>query len=200
MKIQKIFDDLIYEGILNEGSYNDLFEFLAQGFGKMTTGTAYYVASMDNNMNKNLVTPEGKMPNPMYGKLYKHTMFMFPWLDTYRRAQERKGIDTEPGQRRGTYERLEGFDMLETGKSGLYLPIYPTGSQYSFAVMDGGKFVEFPKEEAKKYLRPSDGSAFSPDAVAVRQLIIDRTAKITGGGNVWVNPEFKFNYIGPGAI
>jgi hypothetical protein len=155
---------------------------------------------MDNSMNKNLVTPEGKIPNPMYGKLYKHTMFMFPWLDTYRRAQERKGLDTEPGQRRGTYERLEGFDMLETGKSGLYLPIYPTGSQYVFAVMEGGKFVEFPKEEAKQYLKPSDGSAFSPDKVPVRQLIIDRTAKITGGGNEWVNPDFRLNYIGPGNI
>jgi hypothetical protein len=200
MKIQKILEDLIYEGILNEEKHSDLFEFLAQGFGKMTQGTAYYVASMDNSMNKNIVTPEGKMPNPMYGKLYKHTMFMFPWLDTYRRAHERKGIDTEPGQRRGTYERLEGFDMLETGKSGLYLPIYPTGSEYVFAVMDGGKFVEFPKEEAKKYLKPSDGSAFNPDTVPVRQLIIDKIAKITGGGNVWINPNFKGSYMGVGSL
>jgi hypothetical protein len=200
MRIQKILEELVSEGILKEERHTDLFEFLAQGFGKMTQGTAYYVASMDNSMNKNLVTPEGKIPNPMYGKLYKHTMFMFPWLDTYRRAQERKGLDTDPGQRRGTYERLEGFDMLETGKSGLYLPIYPTGSQYVFAVMEGGKFVEFPKEEAKQYLKPSDGSAFSPDKVPVRQLIIDRTAKITGGGNEWVNPDFRLNYIGPGNI
>jgi hypothetical protein len=171
----------------------------------MTQGTAYYISDMDRNMNKNIINPETgeKMPNPMYGKLFKHTKFMFPWLDTYRRAQERKGITSEPGERRGTYERLEGFEMLETGKSGLYLPIFPTGSEYVYAVIEGGKFVEFPKEEAKKYLAVRDSSSRSfgdPDKVPVRQLIIDRTVKITGGGNVWVNPEMKFNYIGPGTI
>lgn len=187
-------------GMLNEEKYNDVFEFLGQGFGKMTQGTAYYVSSMNSSMNKNIVDPATgeKMPNPMYDKLYKHTRFMFPWGDTYKRAKDRKGITTEPGERRGEFERLEGFDMLETGKSGLYLPILPSGSEYRYAVLDGNDFVEVSKDEVKPYLRQS--SAPPSEGPNFRLLIVNNIVKLTGGGNIWVNPEFKFNYIGPGNI
>ena len=151
MKIQKSLNELISEAILKEENFTDVLEFLAQGFGKMTSGTVYYVSSMDSSMNKNLVDPNTgeKMPNPMYGKLYKHTRYMFPWGDTFARAKERKGINTEPGKRSGEFERLEDFNMLETGKNGLYLPIIPTGSEYEYAVMDNNKFVPISKDEAK---------------------------------------------------
>lgn len=189
--------------MLNEEKYNDIFEFLGQGFGKMTQGTAYYVSSMDSNMNKNLVNPDTgeKGPNPMYGKLFKHTRFMFGWGDTYGRARERKGIEGELGKRSGDYEKVSGYENvgLETGKNGLYLPILPTGSEYKYAVMDGGSFVEIDKEEAKKYLRPSGGS-FSTEGPNFRLLLVQNIVKLTGGGNIWVNPEFKFDYIGPGNI
>ena len=111
MKIQKIFDDLIYEGILNEERYTDFFEFMAQGARKMTQGSAQYVYLLGNSsMNKNLVTPEGKVPNPMYGKIYKHCFFKFNWEDTFEEAKKRMGITTEPGERRGEYEKIENFN------------------------------------------------------------------------------------------
>ena len=189
-------------GVLNEEKYNDLFEFLGQGFGKMTQGTAYYVSSMNSSMNKNIVDPATgeKMPNPMYDRLYKHTRFMFPWGDTYKRARERKGIEGDMGKRSGEFEKLAGFDMLETGKSGLYLPILPSGSEYKYAVLEGNDFVEVDKEEVKKYLRPSGGSSFNTEGPNYRLLIANNIVKLTGGGNIWVNPDFKFQYIGPGSI
>lgn len=200
MKILNSLNELINEGILSEAMYNDLFEFLGQGFGKMTQGTAYYVSSMDTSMNKNIIDPNTgeKIPNPMYGKIFKHTRFMFPWGDTYARARERKGIEGEIGQRSGQYEKIQGFDMLESGKSGLYLPILPSGSEYVYAMMDGNDFVPISKEEVKPYLRPS--GAPQSEGPKFRLLIVNNIAKLTGGGNVWTNPDFKLNYIGPGAI
>lgn len=187
-------------GMLNEERYNDLFEFLAQGFGKMTQGSVYYISSMDSSMNKNIIDSDTgeKRPNPMYGKLYKHTRYMFPWGDTYARAKERKGITTEPGKRSGEFEKLEGFDMLETGKNGLYLPIIPTGSEYEFAVLENNKFVPIHWSEAVKYLRPFTGGL--KENANFRLLLVNNIVKLTGGGNEWVNPDMKFDYIGPGSI
>lgn len=196
--------DILTEGdtsdLIKEETYNDLYEFLNQGFRKMTNGTAYYVSSMDSSMNKNIIDSETgeKVPNPMYGKIYKHTRFMFPWLDTFSRAKERKGLGSEVGQRSGEFEKVEGYDMIEKGKNGLYLPILPTGSEYKYAIMEGDDFVEIDKDEVKKYLRPSGAS--TSGAPAFRLLLVNNIAKLTGGGNIWVNPDFGFKYIGPGTV
>lgn len=189
--------------LLNEEQYSDLFEFLAQGFRKMTQGSVYYVSSMNRNMNKrDWINPDTnqKEPNPMYDKLFKHTRYKFGWLDTFEKAYERKtGEPYVPGQQRGQYEKLEGFEMLKTGKSGLYLPILPTGTKYVFAVYENGNFTPIEKEEAKKYLKPSEYRDFqNAPKPEFRDLIVDNIYKLTGGGNVWINGDFRYNYIDPG--
>jgi hypothetical protein len=202
MKIEKIFDDLIYEGILNEERYTDFFEFMAQGARKMTQGSAQYVYRLgDNSMNKNLVTPEGKVPNPMYDKIYKHCFFKFNWEDTFEEAKRRMGITTEPGEVRGEYEKIENFKTLWTGKNGVYFPIIPTGSESKYAVLEGNKFVELPKEEAYKYLKGRSNSTSTKPPY--KNLIVnsnDKTrqiVRIAAGKNEWINPDFRLNYIGP---
>jgi hypothetical protein len=184
--------------LITEEVYNDLFQFLEQDPRKMTMGTAYYVHSMDSYMNKNIVGQDGvKMPNPMYGKLYKNTRFMFGWSDTYGRAVERKNPEHVMGQRSGTYEKVQGYDVLETGKSGLYLPIIPSGSESTYSVLEDGVWSPISKDEVYQYLRPVSPSS-GGSGVNFRPLIIDKVAKLTGGGNVWTNPNFKGKYMGPG--
>jgi len=78
----------------------------------------------------------------------------------------------------------------------MYLPIIPTGSEYKYVGIDG---QEISKEELKPYLKPS-GPYTPSSGVDFRLLIIDKIAKITGGGNEWVNPDFKGEYKGLGSI
>lgn len=202
MKIQEILKSLVSESldrILSEERFNDLYAFLDAQPKKMTMGTAYYVAGMDTSMNKSLVTPEGKIPNPMYGKIFKHTRFMFRWQDTYKRATERTSPEHIMGQRSGEFEKVEGYDMLEKKGDKTYLPIIPTGSEYKYMFMDGGEMREISKEELKPFLRPSGSSAPS-SGVDFRLLILDKIVKITGGGNEWVNSDFSGEYRGLGSI
>lgn len=196
MKLKVILEQLQEEVDLQK--YKSLLEFLSGRLGKMTVGTAYYVASMDSSMNKKLSTGE---PNPMYGKLFKNTRFTFPWKDTYARALERKGVDKERGPRKGQYDKLEGSDVLETGKSGLYLPILPEGVEYEYSVLnDQGEFEPISKEEVKPYLRPYVSKPEEETGVKFRVLIVDKIAKLTGGGRTWVNEHFEGEYMGPGKI
>lgn len=184
--------------ILTEETYNDLFKFLEQDPRSMTQGSAYYVHSMDSYMNKNIIGSDGlKVPNPMYGKLYKNTRFMFKWEQTYNKAMSRVNPEHVMGKRSGNYEKIDGYSVLESGKSGLYLPIVPTGSESLFSVLEDGKFSLIDKAEAYKYLRPISGGSVG-SGVDFRPLIIDRVYKLTGGGNVWINPNFKLQYLGPG--
>lgn len=186
----------MFEAVLNEERFSDLYAFLDAQPRKMTMGTVYYVASMDTSMNKNIVTPEGKVPNPMYGKVFKHTRFMFRWQDTYTRATERINPEHVMGQRSGEYEKVEGYNMLEKKGDKFYLPIIPTGSEYKYITSDG---QEISKEELKPYLKQS-GPYTPSSGVDFRLLIIDKIVKLTGGGNEWVNPDFKGDYKGLGTI
>jgi len=186
--------------MLKEETFNDLFAFLDQGQQKMSQGTAYYVSSMDSSMNKFMLDDEGnKIPNPMYGKIFKNTRFMFKWQDTYGRAVERKNPEHEMGQRSGTFEKIDGYDMLEKKGDAMYLPIIPTGSEASYTVMEDGEMKPIDKEQVYKYLRPSKPSS-SGSGVDFRLLIVDKIAMLTGGGNKWINPNFKGSYMGAGNI
>ena len=189
--------------VITEETFSDLFDFLNTDPNKMTQGSAYYVADLNSSMNKNSVDDKGNnIPNPMYGKLYKHTRFLFKWEDTYTKAMDRVDPEHVHGKRSGTYEKVQGYDVLETGKSGLYLPIIPTGSEYQYVVDNNGNMEVIDKETAKKYLRPmspSTVSAIEAGKPSFRPLIIDKVAKITGGGSVWKNPNFKGVYMGPGS-
>lgn len=198
MKISNILETLVreaLEGYLNEERFNDIYGFLDAQPRKMTMGTVYYVASMDSSMNKNIIGPEGKQPNPMYGRVFKHTRFMFRWQDTYKRAIDRTNPEWEMGQRRGEYEKVEGYNMLEKKGDKFYLPIIPTGSEYKY-ILDG---EEISYEKLKPFLKPS-GPSVSSSGVEFRLLMVEKIVKLTGGGNEWVNPDFSGDYRGIGKI
>ena len=193
--------DTINENLINEETFSDLFNFLEQDPRKMTQGTVYYVADMNSSMNKFIVNDSGeKIPNPMYGKLFKHTRFMFKWENTYQKAMDKINPDHVMGKRSGTFEKIQGYNVLESGKSGLYLPIIPTGSEYEYIINTDGESKPIDKETVKKYLRPSPQSSNNPTKSEFRLLIVDKIAKITGGGNIWINPNFKDEYKGVGKL
>jgi len=200
--MKSLIKNLLRENIqmLQEETYSDLYQFLDQNPRKMTFGTVYYVASMDSSMNKFMLDADGnKIPNPMYGKLYKHTRYNIRWQDTYGRAVERKNPEHEMGKRSGEFEKVEGYDVLERKGDTLYLPILPTGSEAGYTVLVNGKMEPISKEEAYKYLRPSKPSG-SGSGVDFRLLMVSKIAKLSGGGNVWINPDFKSSYMGVGTL
>lgn len=190
------------KNLINEEIFSDLFNFLEKDPRKMSQGSVYYVADMNSSMNKFIVNDSGeKVPNPMYGKLFKHTRFMFKWENTYAKAMEKINPDHIMGKRSGTFEKIQGYDVLESGKSGLYLPIIPTGSEYNYVFIgDDGESKILDKEMVKKYLKPASPSQNNQNKSDFRLLIIDKIAKLTGGGNTWINPNFKGEYKGVGLI
>ena len=195
--MKAIIKSLLRESLLTEDRIDDFFKFLAQDPHNKSMATVYYTAPV--TMNKFILDDEGiKIPNPMHGKLFKNTRFTFRWGDVYKDAVERVNPDHEFGKRSGTYDKVEGFKVTEMGKSGLYLPIIPTGSESSYSVMDNNQWSEISTEEARKYMPPYRGGSAS--GVEYRQLIVDRIAMIKSGGNEWVNPHFKLKYLGPGKI
>lgn len=195
--------------ILNEELYNDLFEFLAQEPKKSTQASVQYVYSLNDQLRipegtKRMKGVKGAMSNPMWDKLFKHCYYKFNWAATYQRVAELKGIELNPDAvRRGEYEKIEGFDILLSGKNGLYLPVIPTGQSSKFAILEDSQFVEVPKEEAYSYLKPYKPS--DKPTVPYRNLVVTLEnekyiVKISAGGNEWVNPEFTYNYIGPTSL
>ena len=194
-----LLEELKEMGMLNEEKIEDFFNFLNQNPQKASQAAAFYTAPV--KMNKFIMTDGGKILNPMIDKLFKHTRFLFKWEDTFNRAMERlgekNGMEHTPGKRSGTFEKVDGYNMLESGKSGLYLPIIPTGSESSYSVLENGQWMPIAKEEVYKYLPPrtDSSSSFKPE---FRALIVDRIAKIKAGGNEWSNPGFIYEYLGPG--
>lgn len=183
----------LYEELLSEETFSDIYKFLARVPNKMTFGTVYYVSSMNSSMNKNIITANGKEPNPMYDRVTKHTRFSFGWQDTYKRAVERSGVDWELGQRRGEFEKVEGFEVLEKKGDKFYLPIIPQGSNYKLFYNGVDGVREISKEELKPYVKDRISS---PSGTEFRLLMLDNIYKLTGGGNVWVNPSFGGTYRG----
>ena len=179
---------------LNEGtSINDFFDFLAKDPKKGTINTVYYTSPV--GMNKFMKTPDGKRGevNPMAGKVFKNSTFNFRWEDTYQRAVERTNPEHEFGKRSGTFEKVEGYEVLETGKNGIYLPIIPTNignsSKGYLYKEDNGAAKDISIEEIKPYLKPP--SSYSPaSGTNFRLLMVDRISKINAGGNTWENPHF----------
>jgi len=198
--VKKLIKEILTENTstnLSEEVYDDLYKFLDNKVQKMSTGTAYYVSDMTSSMNKKLA--DGT-PNPMYGRILKNTRFIFRWNDTFKRALERQGVERELGTRKGQFEKVEGYELLEKGRSGLYLPILPTGSEYEFTYLkDDGTSQPISKQEVKKYLRPPSPSALEKGP-QYRLLIVDKIVKLTGGGNIWTNSQFKGTYKGPGTV
>ena len=186
---------LLRESLLTEEKIDDFFVFLAKDPHRKSQATVFYTNPV--KVNKFIKDEAGnKVPNPMDGKLYKSQRISFKWEHTYKDAMAKINPDHVMKQRSGTYEKVQGFNVLEMGKSGLYLPVVPTGSDSVYGVMgEDGKLQVIPKEEAYKYMPPA--REVNASAPPVRQLIVDRIFMIKAGGNVWKNPHFIYEYVGP---
>ena len=182
---------------LMESKIDDFFNFLEKDPKKNTIAYVYYTNLV--KVNKTFLNDKGeKQSNPMDGKLYKNTMFSFRFGDTYSRAVERDNPEHEMGKRSGTFDKIEGYSVVESGKNGLYLPILPLGSKATYSINDNGNWKVVDKEEIRKYLPPSKPSA-PASGVAFRLLKLDNIYMLRGGGNEWVNPNFQLKYSGAGA-
>jgi hypothetical protein len=193
---RSIEDKLQTKGIsLNESSgpreeFKDLFYFIVNDPQKGSITTVHYTSPV--SMNKG--GRGGTEINPYYGKIYKESAFNFRWEDTYKKATDRNNPEHEMGKRSGTFEKVQGYDVLESGKNGLYLPIIPLNlgkSTVGYLIMnDGGSLERIDPETIKQYFKP----AYAPPASGTdfRLLMVDRISKIKAGGKDWNNPYFEF--------
>ena len=178
--------------LLTEESIDDFFNFLEFDPHKHSFAYAYYTYPV--TLNKTMEDNGIKVPNPMYGKIFKNARYKFNYGEVYGDAMRKVNPDYIPGKRSGEYEKVDGYKVTEMGKSGLYLPILPTEqkSVYSVNEDENWRVVDF--DEIKKYFPKRTYSA--APAREYKQLILDRIYKISAGGNVWVNPNFKYKYLG----
>ena len=195
-KIINLINEVISEAYLNEEKIEDFFNFLENDPKKNTFAYAYYTAPV--GVNKNIVGKDGqKSPNPMFGKLLKHSVVKFNYNDTYKRAVERKeektGTQHTSGERSGTYDKVQGYDVLETGKSGLYLPVITLDTKSTYSYDNDGNWGNIDYDKVKPYLKTYKPSGFVQN---YRQLIVDRISKLNAGGKNWTNPNFKYGGIG----
>lgn len=189
--------------LLFEGEFEDFFEFLNQDPKKGTIASVYYTAPM--TVNKFYVDERGvKQPNPLFLSLYKHTRFTFRYADTYAAAIERKyGSAVHLNAPTGTYEKLQGYDIVRSGKSGLYFPIVPLSSKSRLTFVpregkDWNNAKEVLYSDIIQYL-PQRGNVeegFTDGPPALRNLLLSRIYRIKAGGHVFTNPQFEFKYLG----
>lgn len=201
--MKDIIKKLLRENFVVEARYsNDIRKFLDQDPRLMTVGTAYYISSMNEYMNKNVIDKfSKKVPNPMYDKIFKHTRFIFGWKDTYERAMKRINPDYVVGPKKGNYKPVQGYDMLESGKNGFYFPIIPTGTEYVYVICGASGCKVASKNEVKPFFKETNKSYWAAEGKApFRQLIVDRAVKITGGGHEWVNDKIKSKWLGIGNV
>jgi len=189
----------VEEGILKEEKIDDFFHFLERNPKKGSFAYAYYTRPL--SLNKTFTDVDGeKKPNPYYGKLFKHSRYKFSFEQLYADKKKKEDPEYVAGERRGEYQKVEGFKYLEMGKSGLYLPIMPMETKSTYSVVEpNGENRVVSYDDIKLYLRPqspsSDGSG-----IKILQLIVDKIAKLSAGGNTWINPNFIYEYLGPGTI
>ena len=194
-----LINESVEESLLKEEKIDDFFHFLERNPKKGSFAYAYYTRPLA--VNKSVTDVDGeKKPNPYYGKLFKHSRYRFSFEQLYADKKKKEDPDYVAGERRGEYQKVEGFSYLETGKSGLYLPIMPTETKSTYSVVEpNGENRVLSYDDIKLYLRPqspsSDGSG-----IKILQLIVDKIAKLSTGGNTWVNPNFMYEYLGPGTI
>jgi hypothetical protein len=179
-----------------------ILDFLQQMPKRGSFGYIYYTAPV--SVNKFYIDDNGeKQLNPMNGKLFKNTVFKFQFDKSYKRAVEIKNEKTddnyEVGARQSSYKDVEGYNMLLSGKSGLYFPIvlddFEGDQSANYTLMDeAGGYKIVSKDEIRKYLKPVSGTSTFID---YRSLIVQRVFEIRAGGRIFNNSEFPYKYLGP---
>lgn len=195
---ESIENEFMNENLLKEEKIEDFFNFLENDPKKGTFAYAYYTTPV--SLNKNFIDEDGvKKPNPYYGKIFKNLRYKFSFGQVFEDAMKKKDPDYIPGERRGVYTKLTGYDVLEQGKNGLYLPIIPLEKKSKYSIReDSGEFRPVEFEEIKIYFPDRDYSKYQSAPTKYSQLVVDRIAKLSAGGHQWVNPNFIYEYLGPG--
>lgn len=180
---------------LTEENINDFFNFLEQDPQKKSFAYVYYTSPV--KLNKSYFDENGvRQLNPMFGKLYKNQQIKFNYGAAYKEAMLKQNPEHEFKARRGEYEKIQGYDVLDTGKSGLYLPVMPLSNKSSYSIQnEDGSWSPVEFDAIKQYFPPQRESI--PGAPQVRQIIVDRIARISAKGNVWTNQNFIYKYLGP---
>lgn len=182
---------------------SSILDFLKQ-MPKSTKGKYGYVSyTAPVLVNKSYNDVDGlKKPNPMLGKLFKNTLYKFRFDYSYKRAvqikNEKTENDYEVGPRQSSYSDVEGYNMLLSGKSGLYFPIVlekpETDQSSNYMILnDAGGYDVVSKDEIRKYLPVIKSSTY----VDYRSLIVQRVYRIKAGKRIFDNPEFPYEYLGP---
>jgi len=186
---KKLFTILV-ESSGERAEFEDLFKFIANDPQKGAISTVYYTSPVAMNKGGR----GGTEINPYYGKIFKNSAFNFRWEDTYKKAVGRDNPEHEMGKRSGSFEKVQGYDVLETGKNGLYLPIIPLNlgkSTVGYLIMNNGQLQPIDIETIKPYFKPSRD--YQPaSGTDFRLLMVDRIKKIKAGGKDWNNPYFAF--------
>lgn len=183
------------ENLLTEENINDFFTMLEKDPKRKSFAYIYY--TMPVAVNKFIIDENGnKIPNPMDGKLFKNKQIKFNYAETFKEVMGKRDPDYVLGKKSGTYEKLGGYDVIESGKNGLYMPVLPKSSRDEYSIFDENGWKPVRKEEIQQYLRPVSNYVDNGKPI-VNQLIVDRIARISAGGHVWNNPNFKYKYLGP---
>lgn len=185
----------IIKNVLTEETVNDFFNFLEKDPRKNTFAYVYYTAPV--SMNKFIIDENGnKIPNEMYGKIFKNKQIRFNYSETFKEVMSKRNPDYVYGSRKGNYEKLGGYEVLEHGKSGLYMPVLPKQSKTTYSMLDNGTWTLVEKSEIQKYIKPDIQYPDNGKPI-YNQLIVDRIARISAGGHTWNNPNFIYKYLGP---
>lgn len=191
---------LINESIcrLNESNekkeIEDFFNMLEVDPNKNTFAHIYYVSSL--GMNKNIIDENGvKIINPMYGKIFKNSLFKFNYGKTYIETVLKKNPEWEIQKRNGTYENVDGYSIIKIGKEGKLTidVVEPTTVSSSYIYHDGETTKLITYDEIKPYLKPKTKSkTVSGSGIDMKVLIVDKVYRLSAGGHIWNNPHFIF--------
>jgi len=182
------------EILLNEAEQMDDFFYFIENDPRLNTFSyVYYTSLLDRGLAK-------KSTNAMVGKFIKNTRYKFSFGQTYGRAVEIKNPEHVMQQRKGDYEKVDGYKVLETDRRGnLVLPIVPLETKSSILVLDenGGLKEKLEtsqlQEKYSDFFQPSFFTKRSSSSgVDFRPLKVDSISKISAGGAVWDNPHFIY--------
>jgi hypothetical protein len=173
---------------------DDFFKFVEKDPRLNTWAFVYYASNLDAYLAK-------RSSNPMVGKFLKSTRYKIMFGQTYKRAAELKNPEYIVQQRKGDYEKVQGYNILEFDKNGnLVLPIIPLESKYKIIVIgeNGVEDTVFHTYDLQtkyaQYFVPSFFGEKSAPASGTdfRALKVDSISRISAGGAVWNNPNFKY--------
>lgn len=172
-----------------EKSIIDFFNTLKNSECQNMAASVYYASPL--KLNKTYMEGDNKLPNPLYDKVLKYKTIEFNYGDNFKDAVLRVNPDYEFKGQKALYEKVNGSDILVTGKNGLYLPILPLKSESSYKLeFKDGLMLTVLFEEVKKYM--PEVKERTEGVPIVNQLLVSRISKIESEINFWINYDFEY--------